>query len=355
MAKNLKSIEEEIKKARESSKMIEEQIKKLEKKEEVPVVLKKVEKPKEEKPEELKIEVVELEEEIKKEKKPEKELKPKEEVEKPKKEEVKPEEKKPEKEVKPEEIIEKPKEKKKPEELKPKEEIKEEVEEVIKAAVEKGTVRIDTTVKEVMVTDVKTAEPGDSLRKVLNLLSEYKITGVPVVHKNRVVGIISESDIIKIMDVRNILDAQKDEIKLSELEKIPANEAMTKEVILINEKEKITDASELMYKHHINRLPVVDNKNNLVGIVTREDIIKGITSEFLVKSVEAGEVKIIETKIDQLIRLVEKNGSIPIPDLSRKLKVHPEQIERWARILEEHGIIEILYPTIGPPKLRKKK
>ena len=291
MIKNLKRIEEEIRRARESSKEIEEQVKKLEKRQE-----KTHEEPKE--------------------------------VKKPQKEMIK-------------EI--------------PKEEIKEEVQEVIKDAVEKGTIKIDTTVSEVMTTDVKTAKPEDSLRKVLNLLSEHKITGVPVVHKERVVGIISESDIIKIMDVRNILDAQKDEIKLSELEKIPVNEAMTREVILINEKENITDASELMYKHRINRLPVVDKKNNLVGIVTREDIIKGITSEFFVKSVEAGEGKIIETQIDKLIKIVEKNGSIPIPILSRELKVHPEQIERWARILEEHGMIEIEYPPIGPPKLRKKK
>jgi len=309
MGENSKTIEEEIKKARESSKMIEKQIKKLEETS----------------------------------------------VEKPKSEEVKPEEKKPE-EIKPEEIVEKPKEVKKPKtEGKPKDKIKEEVEEVIKAAVEKGTVKIDTTVKEVMITDVKIAKSQDSLRKVLDLLSEYKVSGVPVIHDHKVVGIISESDIIKIMDVRNILDAKKDEIKLSELEKIPANEVMTKDVILINEKEKITDASELMYKHHINRLPVVDDKNNLVGIITKEDVIKGITSEFLVKSVETGEVKTIETKIDQLIDIVEKNGSIPIPVLSRELKVPSEQIERWARILEEHGIIEIEYPAIGPPKLRKKK
>ena len=189
---------------------------------------------------------------------------------------------------------------------------------------------------------------------MLNLLSEHKIAGVPVVEKGKVVGIISESDIIKIMDVRNILDTQKDEIKLSELEKIPAREAMTREVILINEKENIIDASELMYKHRINRLPVIDDKKNLVGIITKEDIIKGITNEFFIKSVEAGEVKIIETKIDQLIKIVEKDGSIPIPILSRELKVHPEQIERWARILEEQGILEIIYPPIGPPKLRKK-
>ena len=296
MADNLKKIEEEIKRAKESSNTLEEQIKKLEKRPE-----KTHEKPKE--------------------------------IKKPQKEIIK-------------EI---------PEEVKPKEEIKDEVQEVIKDAVEKGTIKIDTTVKEVMITDVKTAKPEDSLRKVLDLLSEYKITGVPVIHNEKVIGIISESDIIKIMDVRNILDAQKDVIKLSELEKIPTNEAMTKEVILINEKENITDASELMYKHHINRLPVVDDKNNLVGIVTREDIIKGITSEFFIKSVATGEVKTIETKIDELIKIVEKDGSIPIPHLSRELKVHPEQIERWARILEEHGMIEIEYPTIGPPKLRKKK
>lgn len=296
MVKHLKRIEEEIREAEKSSKMIEEQIEKLEKRE---------------------VKTHEIPQKIKE----------------PQKQTTK-------------EI---------PREPKSKDETKDEVQKVLKDAIKNGAIKIDTTVKEVMITDVKTVKPQDSLRKVLDLLSKHKITGTPVVHDKKVIGIITESDIIKIMDVRNILDAQKDEIKLSELERITANEAMTRKVISINEKENITDASELMYEHHINRLPVMDDKNNLVGIVTKEDIIKGITNEFFVKSVETGGVKTIETKIDHLIEIVERKGSINIPDLSRELNINPEQIEIWARILEEHGMIEIEYPTIGPPKLRKKK
>ncbi len=239
--------------------------------------------------------------------------------------------------------------------IKPGKKIDEEVAKTIKDSLKDGTIKIDTTVKEVMTSDVKTVKPKDNLRKVMDLLSENKVTGAPVVEDNKIVGVISEADIIKVMDVRKILDPKKDEIKLSKLDKITVKEIMSRDPILINQKERVTDASEAMYKHHVNRLPVIDDKKNLVGIITKEDVIKGITNEFFTKAVKTGMEGKIATIIDELIDVVEKEESINILDLSKKLKVSPEQIEEWAKILEDRGIIDIEYSPIGPPKLRMKK
>jgi len=229
-----------------------------------------------------------------------------------------------------------------------------EIHETVKDALKDGTIKIDTTVEEIMTKDVKTVKPEDNLRNALDVLSEYMITGIPVIKNNKLVGIISEADIIKVMDVRKILDAKKDEIKLSELERIKVNDIMSKDVIIISEKELITDASELMYKYHVNRLPVLDDKKKLIGIVTKEDIIRGITKEFFEKSMK-GEMSVIKTDIDKLISIVERKGPISILALSKELNVDPEQIEEWSKILEEREMIEIEYHAIGPPKLRRKK
>ena len=205
-----------------------------------------------------------------------------------------------------------------------------------------------------MTKDVKIINTGDNLRNALDILSEYMITGIPVIDNDELVGVISEADIIKVMDVRKILDAEKDEIKLAELESIKVKDIMSKDVIIISKKELITDASELMYKHHVNRLPVLDENKKLIGIVTKEDIIKGITKEFFEKSMK-GEMRVIQTDIDKLINIVERRGPISMLDVSKELNVEPEQVEEWAKILEDRAMFEIEYRAIGPPMLRKKK
>jgi CBS domain-containing protein len=229
-----------------------------------------------------------------------------------------------------------------------------EIHKTVREAVKDGIIKIDTTVGEIMTKDVKIIKPEDNLRNALDILSEYVITGIPVIDDDKLVGIISEADIIKIMDVRKILDAEKDEIKLAELESIKVKDIMSKDVITIRKTELITDASELMYKHHVNRLPVMDEDKRLIGIVTKEDIIRGITKEFFEKSMK-GEMRVIQTDIDKLISIVERKGPISILDVSKELNVDPEQIEEWAKILEEREMFEIEYRALGPPMLRKKK
>ena len=63
----------------------------------------------------------------------------------------------------------------------------------------------------------------------------------------------------------------------------------------------------------------------------------------------------IETDIDRLLKLIEEKKIIGIEELSKILKISPDRLEIWAKILEEAELIEIEYPIIGLPKLRKKE
>lgn len=69
---------------------------------------------------------------------------------------------------------------------------------------------------------------------------------------------------------------------------------------------------------------------------------------------KSNESSVIQTDIDRLLNLLEEGKSISVLDLAKKLKVKIEQVEKWAKILEEHGLIEIEYPIIGLPRLKKK-
>jgi len=60
---------------------------------------------------------------------------------------------------------------------------------------------------------------------------------------------------------------------------------------------------------------------------------------------------LIETKVDRLIKLVRKKGKITVSQAAIALGVDETKIEEWVRILEEHGFVELRYPTIGEPEI----
>jgi CBS domain-containing protein len=123
---------------------------------------------------------------------------------------------------------------------------------------------------------------------------DNKISGAPVVDENnKVVGVISEGDIMRLLEVHSpkinlILPAPLDLIELPlrmkyELDEIAEDmqragstvidQIMTKKVVKIGPDASISDAAELMDSHKVKRLPVVNKDGKLIGIVTRGDII----------------------------------------------------------------------------------
>ena len=149
-------------------------------------------------------------------------------------------------------------------------------------------------VKDVMKKPI-VVNPNDDIRDVIRLFRENKISGAPVVEDGRLVGIISESDIVKTITTHNeaidlILPSPLDLIELplkttlkieefkEDIEKAlktKVRDVMTKNVITISPDETINDAAKLMIENNIKRLPVVEN-GKLVGVITRGDLIEAL-------------------------------------------------------------------------------
>jgi IMP dehydrogenase len=113
---------------------------------------------------------------------------------------------------------------------------------------------------ELIIREVVTASPDQTVQKVDEMMDDEGVSGAPVVDDDgEVLGIISATDIRPYLEV-----GDRDEVR----------EAMTDEVITAPEDVGARDALELMYEHKIERVPVVDGDNRLIGLVTMQGILQ---------------------------------------------------------------------------------
>lgn len=117
------------------------------------------------------------------------------------------------------------------------------------------------TIREVMVTNVITVTPRESVAKAERIMRRHRIGGMPVLEKKKIVGIITSFDIRKSHPNRLVADA------------------MTKKVYSVLADYSLWQAKDILKKYNVERLPVVDN-NKLVGIVTKSMIHSEINKHF---------------------------------------------------------------------------
>jgi len=60
---------------------------------------------------------------------------------------------------------------------------------------------------------------------------------------------------------------------------------------------------------------------------------------------------LIETDVDKLVNLIAQKGKVSMKDASKRLGIKASQIEDWAKVLEEHGLVKIVYPFVGDPRI----
>ncbi|MEO5341130.1 MAG: CBS domain-containing protein [Magnetococcus sp. MYC-9] len=141
-------------------------------------------------------------------------------------------------------------------------------------------------VRDVMVTNVRTAKKEDSIRSVAATICTNKISGLPVVDdENRLLGIISEKDILNALlpsysdfleDPVRARDFLAMENSYQEILSRSVGSHMTKRVFSVFPDELVMQAASKMALHRFRRIPVVDEGNLLVGIVSLGDIHKAI-------------------------------------------------------------------------------
>jgi CBS domain-containing protein/anti-sigma regulatory factor (Ser/Thr protein kinase) len=120
-------------------------------------------------------------------------------------------------------------------------------------------------IQEVMTREIQTVAPTTKIAAVLDVFREARISGAPVVDDGQLIGVISLEDLINALR-----DSGRSELS------VDVADYMTTNLITIHAFDPIVEALKLFNKTHLGRLLVVDDSGQLVGILTKGDITRGL-------------------------------------------------------------------------------
>lgn len=141
------------------------------------------------------------------------------------------------------------------------------------------------TVKDVMSRDVVTAYADESLRECIQRMIDNRVASLPILGKrNECIGILSSSDVLEI--TREIDEDLSDlegadfiasrwliERLSGETSDRKVSEVMSPDVLTVRTDTRLSKAAREMLRNGVHRLPVVDNQERVVGIVSTTDIL----------------------------------------------------------------------------------
>ncbi len=155
-----------------------------------------------------------------------------------------------------------------------------------------------------MIYDPVTIRKGSTVREALAMMAEYHIGGIPVVDENNLlVGIVTNRD----LRFEHRLDRKIDEVMTSE------------HLVTTDQKTDLAAAAQILQKNKIEKLPVVDKDNHLVGLITYKDITKAKDKPMACKDdkgrlrVAAGVGVTVDT-LDRITALVEAGADAIVID-----------------------------------------
>ncbi len=160
----------------------------------------------------------------------------------------------------------------------------------------------------------KTVDPEDSVEKVIQTMRMHRISGLPVISQNKLVGLVTG---------RDLRFETKMSAKISEI-MTPREKLIVLEKTLNNsewDRKLLDEAKSILHKHKIKKLPIVDHKNNLIGLITRRDI------ENLIRFPNASK---------------DKDGKLLV---AAAIGVTPVDLEERSQLLINSGVDAIIVDT----------
>lgn len=208
------------------------------------------------------------------------------------------------------------------------------------------------TVQDVMTRSVVTVTPDTPFQELLSLMAEHAISGVPVVHDDgRLIGIVTEADLLR--------DGAADRGRSRALDWLlhpsrgeqaharghSAGDIMTSPVVTVRPAISIWEAIKTLRDAGVKRLPVVDDRDQVVGIVSRVDLLGAFirSDEQIADDVRSILHRILATdlrSVDVQVRggHVTLTGSI---DLAAQRDVILDLIRRIPGVLEVTDALEV--------------
>ena len=129
-----------------------------------------------------------------------------------------------------------------------------------------------------MTRDVITISPETTLPEAARLMADRNIRRLPVVENGRLAGIITYGD------VREAGPSSANAVSVGEIQQrlstLAVSSIMTRNPVFIAYNATLGEAAQLMLQKSIGGLPVVDEKKNLVGIITESDIFRMVVRDW---------------------------------------------------------------------------
>ncbi|PSO87279.1 MAG: phosphoribulokinase [Cyanobacteria bacterium QS_3_48_167] len=149
------------------------------------------------------------------------------------------------------------------------------------------------TVADVMTSNPIVVQPQTPIKEAIQLLAERRISGLPVVDgEGKLVGVITESDLMwqetgfdpppYIILLDSVIYLQNPARYEKEIHKAlgqTVEEVMSEKTITVEPDRALKEAARLMHEKEIRRLPVVDEQGQVIGILTRGDIVQAMVTE----------------------------------------------------------------------------
>ena len=141
------------------------------------------------------------------------------------------------------------------------------------------------TVKDVMTPTVVIAREETPFKELVRIMSLNRVSGVPIVagEEPTLIGIVTEADLVRVeaheqpprsLFLELFIDRRRLEAIERLAEDVRAGDIMTRDVVTVRPDITVQDAARLLIRHGVKRLPVVDEKGKILGIVSRSDLLR---------------------------------------------------------------------------------
>ncbi|SDN47287.1 BON domain-containing protein [Streptomyces sp. cf386] len=131
------------------------------------------------------------------------------------------------------------------------------------------------TVSDVMTHTVVAVGSEAPFKEIVELLDQWKVSALPVLAgEGRVVGVVSEADLLPKEEFRNGDETASDLAQRLKAAALTAGELMSTPAVTVHADASVAEAARIMARRQIKRLPVVDGVGMLQGIVSRGDLLK---------------------------------------------------------------------------------
>jgi CBS domain-containing protein len=193
--------------------------------------------------------------------------------------------------------------------------------------------------KDVMTTPVVTVEPGSTVAQAIRLMLQRKISGLPVVDAGRLVGMVTEGDLLRRVETGTerrrprwlefLLGPGRLAEEYAHTHGRKVEDVMTRLPATADEDASLEDIVHMMEKRQIKRMPIMRGER-LVGIVSRANLLHALASlshEVKPASQSDGSIR------EQLLKDLEKQPWAPVGALD--ITVREGVVELWGSITDE--------------------